>query len=60
METWKLTMCHGIWVQQTPLMAYVMQGITVFLVAWMRGWSFMCLKHSGGMDFVASAAYIGA
>jgi len=33
-----------------------MQGITVFLVAWMSGRSLLCLKHSGGMDSVASAA----
>ena len=32
-----------------------MQGITVFLVAWMSGRSLLCLKHSRGMDSVASA-----
>ena len=32
---------------------------TMFLVAWTHGWSLMCLKHSGSMDFVALAAYIG-
>ena len=33
---------------------------TMFPVAWMHGQSLMCLKHSRGMDFVASAVYIGA
>ena len=38
------------------LMAYIyVQGITVFLGAWMSRQSLLHLKHSGGMDSVASA-----
>jgi hypothetical protein len=49
METRKLTMSHAIWAQRTPRMAYNMQVITVFHVAWKRGWSPVRQKCFGGM-----------
>jgi hypothetical protein len=51
METQKLTMSHAIWAQRTPRMAYNMQGITMFHVAWKRGWSPVGLKMLRGWAF---------
>jgi hypothetical protein len=44
-------MSHAIWAQRTPRMAYNMQGITMFHVAWKRGWSPVGLTMLRGWAF---------
>ena len=49
MELRKLTMSHTLWAQQTPQMAYYVQGRAMFHAAWKHGWSPVGLKYSRGV-----------